>query len=141
VTNAAEVQGHSGGVVPDEPPAAPDATPGMIEIGDLLSGQLAAAEVAELPPGLVERAVHDDIAALPEGATKGRAVLVSLALMIARVLDREADDVGVSSVAKASDSLRVIMELLNRPRGDEANDLVAELLGRLSAPVRHETDS
>jgi hypothetical protein len=111
-----------------------DADPGPGRDSPPISG----ADPARDSPGYMERAVQRDIDGLADGATRGRAALVALALTMARVLDREAAEVGVTAMAKAADSLRTIMDALTRPRGDESNDLLADLLDRMSTPARDE---
>lgn len=95
-------------------------------------------EWTDEPPtraGYMERAVLADIATFGADATVGRSAYVAIAISLARVLDRESEEVGVTAMAKAADSLRVIMDVLGRPRGEKSNDVLERLLSRLGEPI------
>jgi hypothetical protein len=86
--------------------------------------------------GYLERSIRRDIEDLGPAAIKGRSAYVALAVTLGKVLDREADEVGVTAMAKAADALRVIMDVLSRPRGEESSDVLERLLETLREPIQ-----
>lgn len=88
--------------------------------------------------GPIERALRADLKTLGKDRQKGRAVLVQVALRLARFADRRSDTEGPTTTAKLLQDLRVVMEKVMRLDGDGEPPGDGDTFGsEMSTPVGH----